>query len=76
MEEFPIGSEIPILEETYAQDLVEGAFVADMKDMVEILDSCNVILEEVYKHKNEIDAANCIAITPEKNNVGPKDAGK
>ena len=45
MEEFPVGGEIPIIERTYAQDSIEGAFVVDMEDMDEIHDSCNVIFE-------------------------------
>ena len=31
MEQFPVGGEIPIVERTYAQDSIEGAFVANIK---------------------------------------------
>ena len=51
----------------------EDAYVADMVDMVEVPDSCNVVLGGGYKHGDEI---HFIAIIPKTENVNPKDATK
>ena len=51
----------------------EDAYVADMEDMVEVRDSCDVVLVGGYEHGDEI---HFIAIIPETKNVNPKDATK
>ena len=47
--------------------------MADIEDMVEILDSCDVVLVGGYEHGDEIHFT---AIIPETENVNPRDATK
>ena len=51
----------------------EDAYVADMEDMVEVPDSCVVVLGGGYKHGDEIHFT---AIIPKTENVSPKDVTK
>ena len=51
----------------------EDAYVADMEDMIEVPDSCDVVLVGGYEHGDEIDF---IAIIPETKNVNPRDETK
>ena len=51
----------------------EDAYVADMEDMVEVPDSCVVVLGGGYKHRDEIHFT---AIIPKTENVRPKDVTK
>ena len=47
--------------------------MADMEDMVEVPDSCDVVLVGGYEHGDEIHFT---AIIPKTENVSPKDATK
>jgi hypothetical protein len=51
----------------------EDAYMADMEDMVEVPDICDVVLIRGYKHGDEIHFT---AIIPKTENVNPKDATK
>jgi hypothetical protein len=51
----------------------EDAYMADMEDMVEVPDTCDVVLIGGYEHGDEIHFT---AIIPKTENVNPKDATK
>ena len=51
----------------------EDAYMADMEDMVEVPDTCDVVLMGGYEHGDEIHFT---AIIPKTENVNPKDATK
>jgi hypothetical protein len=62
--------------EEFPKDSVEDAFAADMKDMAEVHDSCNVVLVGGYEQEDVIDAMDLTAIISQDKECEPKRAGK
>ena len=60
----------------FLKDSIEDAFTANMEDMAEVYDSCNVVLVGVYEQEDVIDAVDLIAIISQDKECEPKRAGK
>uniref|UniRef100_A0A2N9FB81 Uncharacterized protein n=1 Tax=Fagus sylvatica TaxID=28930 RepID=A0A2N9FB81_FAGSY len=58
----------------FPKDSVEDAFAADMKDMAEVHDSCNVVLVGGYEQEDVIDAMDLTAIISQDKECEPKRA--
>ena len=60
----------------FLKDSIEDAFTANMEDMAEVYDSCNVVLVGVYEQEDVIDAVDLTAIISQDKECEPKRAGK
>uniref|UniRef100_A0A2N9FGK2 Uncharacterized protein n=1 Tax=Fagus sylvatica TaxID=28930 RepID=A0A2N9FGK2_FAGSY len=72
-----MGSSYFWLEE-FPKDSIEDTFAADMEDMAEVHDSCNVVLVGGYEQEDVIDAVDLTAIISQdkeyaSNNIGMKE---
>ena len=73
MEEFWLEVRFPSQKELMPKIQFEDAYVANMEDMIEVPDSCDVVLVGGYENGDEIHFT---AIIPKTKNVSPKDATK
>uniref|UniRef100_A0A2N9GUL7 Uncharacterized protein n=1 Tax=Fagus sylvatica TaxID=28930 RepID=A0A2N9GUL7_FAGSY len=58
----------------FPKDSIEDAFTANMEDMAEVYDSCNVVLVGVYEQEDVIDAVDLTAIISQDKECEPRRA--
>jgi hypothetical protein len=62
--------------EEFLKDSIKDAFAADVEDMIEVHDSCNVVLVGGYEQEDVIDAVDLTATISKDKECEPKRAGK